>query len=131
MTLSLNCQTILWPIQHSGHLLGWPLGIGESCKLVFCVGLSESSPVHPFHGGKRLAFLHPFTAGCRMPCPRMLSHSRLFRVRTTGAGHRSLPSRIPPAREYGKFAGRSATYLFIKCYNVLFTIVRNPDEINS
>ena len=40
MTLSLNCQTILWPIQHSGHLVGWPLGIGESCKLVLCVGIS-------------------------------------------------------------------------------------------
>ena len=30
MTLSLNCQTILWPIQHIGHPVRWPLGIGES-----------------------------------------------------------------------------------------------------
>ena len=28
MTLSLNCQTILWPIQHSAHPVRWPLGIG-------------------------------------------------------------------------------------------------------
>ena len=41
MTLSLNYQTILWPIQHSGHLVWWPLGIGESCHLVLCVGISE------------------------------------------------------------------------------------------
>ena len=28
MTLSLNCQTILWPVPHSGHPVRWPLGIG-------------------------------------------------------------------------------------------------------
>ena len=28
MTLSLNCQTILCPVTHSGHPVRWPLGIG-------------------------------------------------------------------------------------------------------
>ncbi len=40
MTLSLNCQTILWPIRHSGHAVRWPLGIGESCA-------SLASPTNP------------------------------------------------------------------------------------
>ena len=30
MTLSLNCQTILWPIQHSGHPVRWPLSQMEN-----------------------------------------------------------------------------------------------------
>lgn len=40
MTLSLNCQTILWPIQHSGHAVEVTLGIGESCA-------SLASPTNP------------------------------------------------------------------------------------
>ena len=40
MTLSLNCQTILLPIQHSGHAGEVPLGVGESSA-------SLASPTNP------------------------------------------------------------------------------------